>query len=138
MRHFVLVAIAALAIAIALVLVIGEEEAGEDTTPVTVTTEKAPATPPATTPPAPPKRAGSGEAADVERAVEAYVEAVETGEVQAPPGDGVLLLPTTDELSIRSVEIAGNRATARLAGGERLLLRRSGGRWRVKRVLSVR
>ena len=60
-------------------------------------------------------------------------EAAETGEVRAPPG-----LPTTDELSIRNVDIAGDRATARLAGGERLVLRRSGGRWRVKRVLSVR
>ena len=127
MRHVLLVAVAALAIAIVLVLVLGEEEAGEDTTPVTVTqpgpeharTETAPATEP------PAGGDGSRDAKQVEEAVFRYVEAAEAGEVRAPG------LPTTDELSIRNVAVEGDRATVRLAGGERLSLRKRGGRWRV-------
>lgn len=133
MRQFLLAAIGAVAIAIALVLVIGEEETEEDIPPP-ATTQMRPAAPPppvaAPRPAAPANGHGAGETAGVRRAVELYVEAAETGEVRAPPG-----LPTTDELSIRRVTVAGNRASAELAGGERLVLRRARGRWRVIRVI---
>jgi hypothetical protein len=131
MRHVLALAVAALAIAVVLVLVVGEEETAEDTT-VDVTE---PGPEPGRTQPdavVPPDGHSPAETADVERAVELYVEAAETGEIRAPAG-----LPTTDELSIRRVRIEGARATALLAGGPRVVLVRSDGRWRVTRVHSV-
>ena len=125
MRHFVLVAIAALVIALVLVLVLGEEEAGEDTTTVTLTEPEAERRPPETTPTPPAGDDGSADASQVQSAVASYVEAAETGEVREPG------LPTTDELSIMDVDVDGERATVRLAGGERLSLRKQRGRWRV-------
>ena len=43
-----------------------------------------------------------------------------------PPG-----LPAPDELSVRSVEVAGSRATAKLVTGETVELERRRGPWRV-------
>ncbi len=133
MRHVLLVTVAALAIALVLVFVLGEEEVGEDTTTVTVTDPEAERrerrTGPA--PQGPDAGARSREAQHVEQAVARYVEAAETGEVRAPG------LPTTDELSIAGVDVEGDRATVRLAGGDRLTLRKQRGRWRVEDV-SVR
>ena len=136
MRHFAAVALAVLAVAAGLVLALGEEEAGEDTTsaPAGDARPRPPRPEPAPAPPpAPANGHDAARTAGVERAVERYIEAAEAGEVAAPRG-----LPTTDELSIAEVRLEGSRATARLAGGERLLLRRSGGGWRVTRALSVR
>jgi hypothetical protein len=132
MRHVLALAVAALAIAVVLVLVVGEDETAEEDTTVGVTEPQPEPGRTETGPTAPPEGNTPAQTADVERAVELYVEAAETGETDAPPG-----LPTTDELSIRSVRIAGNRATARLAGGPRLVLLRTDGHWRVTRVLSV-
>jgi hypothetical protein len=131
MRHFVLAALAAIVIALVLVLVLGEEEAGEDTTPTTIT-ETDTASPQTETAPA--SQSGeteSDEVERVERAVALYVEAAERGEVDA---EG---LPTTDELSIESVNIFPSlpaAATAFLAGGTQVGLSKRGGRWRVVQV----
>ena len=128
MRHFAAAAMVALAVAVVLVLVLAEDEAGEDTATVTVT--QTGTEPPQTeTAPAPPgDETESEDVEQVERAVALYVEAAETGEVRAPG------LPTTDELSIQDVQVEGDRATVKLAGGTRLSLRRKGDRWRVERV----
>jgi len=129
MRHAAAAAAAAVAIALVLVLVVAEEEAGEDTTPVTETGTAA--EPPTTdTAPAPPDQpTESRDLAQIERAVALYVEAVERGERRV---EG---LPTSDELTIRGVRVEGDRAMARLAGGVRLELRRAERRWRVSEVL---
>jgi hypothetical protein len=128
MRHVAAVAAAAIAIALVLVLVLGEDEVEE---PAPVTATGTTADPPGTdTAPTPPDRpTESRDAAKIERAVALYVEAVERGDRRA---EG---LPTSDELSIRGVRVEGDRATATLAGGARLALRRAGGRWRVSQVL---
>ena len=66
--------------------------------------------------------------AEVERAVFALIESVEVG--QPPAGIDVSALPTSDELSVESTRISGDRATVTLAGGVVVRLRRSGGEWR--------
>ena len=40
-------------------------------------------------------------------------------------------LPTSDEFSVTSVKVEGSRATAKLGGGQRVLLRRAGKRWQI-------
>jgi hypothetical protein len=79
----------------------------------------------------PPRRSekdGSSEAEAVEAAVVRYIEAAERGDVPAPS------LPTSDELTIRDLDVEGTRAVARLAGGAELLLRQEDGTWRVTRA----
>jgi hypothetical protein len=72
-----------------------------------------------------PRSEPSDDRRQIEQAIARYVEAAERGEVD------VSGLPTSDELTIRRVELAGARAQAALAGGARLSLRKAGGRWRV-------
>ena len=133
MRHFALAALAAIVVAIVLVLVLGEEEVAEDRKPTATTT-------PTVTREAPPRNAGHGgdpalaprhprrQDDRIEQAVARYVEAAERGAVDAPG------LPTSDELSLVGIYIAGRRAKAALAGGATVHLRRAGGRWRVVRA----
>ncbi len=40
-------------------------------------------------------------------------------------------LPTSDELSVSTVEVKGARATAKLGGGQTVKLERRDGRWRI-------
>jgi len=128
MRHAAVVAAVAVAVAVVLVLVVAEEEAGEDMSTVTVTESVAAPPPPAETAPrAPAEERESEDVAQIEQAVALYVEAVELGEIRA---EG---LPTTDELSIRAVRVRGDHATAELAGGTSVSLRRVEGRWQVER-----
>jgi len=97
----------------------------------------------------------NGPRRDVARAISDLVQAVELGDGEAfcalvgrRPGDaeGIealracgrqaridpFTLPTSDELSVREVEVKGPSAVARLGGGQTVTLQRSGGRWRVR------
>jgi hypothetical protein len=40
-------------------------------------------------------------------------------------------LPTSDEFSVTSVRVEGSRATAKLGGGQTVVLRRAGKRWQI-------
>ena len=40
-------------------------------------------------------------------------------------------LPTSDEFSVTSVNVEGSRATAKLGGGQTVVLRRAGKRWQI-------
>ncbi len=40
-------------------------------------------------------------------------------------------LPTSDEFSVTSVKVEGSRATAKLGGGQTVVLRRAGKRWQI-------
>ena len=40
-------------------------------------------------------------------------------------------LPTSDEFSVTSVKVKGSRATAKLGGGQTVVLRRAGKRWQI-------
>ena len=123
-------------VAVVLVLVLGQEEANTPTLPGAETegsTVTDTVTPPAEGHGGDPAPSGERqdrlrEANRVERAVAAYVEAAERGEVRAPG------LPTSDELSVEGVYFAGRRAKAGLVGGAVLHLRKRGGRWVVVRV----
>ena len=104
---------------------------------------------------APPEVLTDGPRRDVARAISDLVQAVELGEGEAfcaavgrRPGDaeGIealracgrqaridpFTLPTSDELTVREVEVKGASALARLGGGETVTLERAGGRWRVR------
>lgn len=103
----------------------------------------------------PPEVLTSGPRRDVARAIGELVQAVELGDGEAfcavvgrRPGDaeGIealracgrqacidpFALPTSDELTVREVEVKGRSAVARLGGGETVTLERQGGRWRVR------
>jgi hypothetical protein len=128
-RRILLPAVVALALAIGLVLVLagGEEdvvvEPGTGTAPGTETAAEPEKTTSAEQP------APSDEVDEIEQAVTLYIEAAETGQVEAPPG-----LPTSDELSIEEVSILDSGATVRLTGGASIFLRKRKGRWHVVRA----
>lgn len=132
MRHLALVTVAALLIALGLVLLVSEDETAEDQgeTVAESTVDGPQSTETSPQPTAPSPQPSDPDVEAVERAVFVYVEAAERGEVD---GRG---LPTSDELSIRDVEVEGSDATVRLAGGATLTLRKSDGEWRVERVRS--
>lgn len=65
----------------------------------------------------------------IEQAVVEAAEAVEAG--TPPPGIRPGDLPGSDELSIDSVAVHGDRGTAVLSSGAKVELERSGGRWRI-------
>jgi hypothetical protein len=127
----------ALAVLIALAVVgagCGDDESDSPTTQATVSsTPTAPdTTPTAPPPPAPepepqPEPTADPERAAIELAVSRFIEGAQND-------PETLGLPTTDELSIEAVNVRGDRARVRLAGGARLFLTREGGDWRVTRV----
>lgn len=103
----------------------------------------------------PPEVLTNGPRRDVARAIGDLIQAVELGDGEAfcsvvgrRPGDaeGIealracgrqaridpFTLPTSDELTVREVEVKGASAVARLGGGETVTLDREGGRWRVR------
>jgi hypothetical protein len=49
----------------------------------------------------------------------------------AAVGINLRFLPSSDELQVDSVDVNGNRATARLSNGASFSLRQSGGRWKI-------
>jgi hypothetical protein len=128
MRRILLPAAVAVALAIGLVLVLagGEEDAVVGPESGTVAGSESETEPPKTETEAADEAAPSPNA-EVEQAVNLYIEAAEAG--GAPAG-----LPTTDELSIEDVRVQGDRATVELAGGATLSLRKSGDRWQVERA----
>jgi hypothetical protein len=91
---------------------------------------------------------------EIERTVSALVESVELGDGAAvcaalgrrgsgpeaiggcarAAGVDLAALPTSDELSVGDVEVVGRRATAELAGGTTVSLRRVGTEWRVSGI----
>jgi hypothetical protein len=102
----------------------------------------------------PPEVLTSGPRRDVARSVGELIQAVELGDGQVfcrvlgrDPGgaQGVEALracgrqagidpfglPTSDEFSVTSVKVEGSRATAKLGGGQTVLLRRAGKRWQI-------
>jgi len=104
---------------------------------------------------APPEVLTSGPRRDVARAISDLVQAVELGDGEAfcnvvgrsagqaeglealracgrQAGIDPFSLPTSDELSVQEVRVRGAGAVARLGGGQRVTLRRAGGRWRVR------
>jgi len=129
----------ALIVLVLAIFAIGElNETDEDADePARTTTEALPSPSPGTetgaTPepePGPdPAPDGSGDQAAIERAVFAYLERAERGEV-GPPG-----LPTTDEASVERIFIVGRRARVRVTGGARLELALRGRRWVVTRAV---
>lgn len=109
-----------------------------------------------TAPPEPPPEVlTDGPRRDVARAISDLIQAVELGDSKAfcavvgrRPGDaeGIealrvcgrqaridpFTLPTSDELTVREVEVKGVSAVARLGGGQTVMLEREGRRWRVR------
>jgi hypothetical protein len=102
----------------------------------------------------PPEVLTSGPRREVARTVGELVQAVELGDGKAfcrilgrdPGGAGGVealrscgrqagvdpfRLPTSDEFSVSTVEVRGSRATAKLGGGETVILRRAGGGWQI-------
>ena len=132
MRRVLLPGALALVLAIGLVLALagGEEDVSVEEPTNTPSEQRTGETGARTSESPRPER--SDERMRVEQAVTRYAEAAERGEVEAPG------LPTSDELTIRGVEVAGGEAQATLAGGTRLSLRRKGRRWRVVRVSARR
>jgi len=68
----------------------------------------------------------------IEQAVADAAAAAEQGD--PPPGIEPGDLPGTDELSIDSVRVRGDRGSATLSSGAVVELERSAGRWRITRV----
>jgi hypothetical protein len=132
MRRVLLPALLALALAIGLVLVLA---GGEEDVVVEPGQEQSTDHRPQTTDSGPQDQSSppADETEGVEQAAILYIEAAQSGEIDAPVG-----LPTTDELSIEDVRVEGDRATVRLVGGARLFLRRSGGGWQVERARPAR
>ncbi len=102
----------------------------------------------------PPEVLTNGPRREVARTIGVLIQAVELGDgksfctvVAADPGgaQGVEALracgrkagidpfglPTSDELSVSTVEVRGSRATAKLGGGQTVKLERRAGRWRI-------
>jgi len=123
-------------------------------TPQETTQQKT--TPQRTTPQktTPPEVLTSGPRREVARTIGTLIQAVELGDgkafctvVAADPGgaQGVealracgrqagidpFRLPTSDEFSVRTVQVKGRRATAKLGGGQTVILRRRGKRWQI-------
>ncbi|MDQ3647895.1 MAG: hypothetical protein M3433_04835 [Actinomycetota bacterium] len=103
----------------------------------------------------PPEILTHGPRRDVSRAVSDLIQAVELGDGEAfcalvgrrsGDAEGIealracgrqaridpFTLPTSDELTVREVEVKGASSVARLGGGETVTLEREGGRWRVR------
>jgi hypothetical protein len=146
------VLVAAIAAGIALAILLTGDDDGDkssasaptQTTATTETTDTEPTETVTTETSAPPKRDTSG----VEQAVTTFVELAEQSdpaacdqvaggaglqleECAAKAGIDLRTLPSSDELDVSSVRVAGARATAKLSNGASFALAKTGGKWKI-------